>query len=382
MPNAKHRVIVEAQAGGPVVGRPNFSPPNTFTVAASPGDKVTIERMTIRNGRYGIRSTAGDTSVRWVKFIHNGYDGVPFPSGAALTQASALAHGGFVPGSHTNNGGAVRIEGAVGSVIAYNKVIKNFRGIRCQDCDQASIHHNVVLDNVEAGIYLAASTSTAATGSTNSWVYRNLSRGNRNNGILSIGGASNLIERNTVIRSWNAGVQLYFPAEITVRRNIINRNNLSAFNGFGNPGDAVAGGVSAVGTGAMPATFAFKALHNLIVRNQMGSAAERRGIRIDTTPGAPLPITIKKNIFYDHDIDVLLENQAALTTIERNRFDGTGIGVQNNETGVPVAATCNWWGSGTGPSHATNPGGTGDAVSDDVVFSPWLVTPFFGCFGT
>ena len=278
--NAKHRVIVEAQAGGPVVGGPNFSPPNTFTVAASPGDKVTIERMAIRNGRYGIRSTAGDTSVRWVKFIHNGYDGVPFPSGAALTQASALAHGGFVPGSHTNNGGAVRIEGAVGSVIAYNKAIKNFRGIRCQDCDQASIHHNVVLDNVEAGIYLAASTSTAATGSTNSWVYRNLSRGNRNNSILSIGGASNLIERNTVIGSWNAGVQLYFPAEITVRRNIIIRNNLFAFNGFGNPGDAVAGGVSAVGTGAMPATFAFKALHEQ-------SRCSGRQCRC---------------IFYDHDI--------------------------------------------------------------------------------
>ncbi|PYU21471.1 MAG: hypothetical protein DMG30_17445 [Acidobacteria bacterium] len=38
----------------------------------------------------------------------------------------------------------------------------------------------------------------------------------------------------------------------------------------------------------------------------------------------------------------------------------------------------NWWGSSTGPTNASNPGGTGDAVVDpdsNVDFTPWLTSP-------
>lgn len=49
-------------------------------------------------------------------------------------------------------------------------------------------------------------------------------------------------------------------------------------------------------------------------------------------------------------------------------------------TGV-LNATCNWWGSNTGPKNPANPGGTGDAVvaassgNDSVNFTPWLLGP-------
>ncbi len=47
---------------------------------------------------------------------------------------------------------------------------------------------------------------------------------------------------------------------------------------------------------------------------------------------------------------------------------------------VPAALTDlnaigNWWGDVSGPTHWSNPGGTGDSVSDGVVFSPWLDAP-------
>lgn len=45
-------------------------------------------------------------------------------------------------------------------------------------------------------------------------------------------------------------------------------------------------------------------------------------------------------------------------------------GVENLGAAL-VDARQSWWGSGTGPSHSTNPGGTGDAVSDNVLFDPW-----------
>jgi parallel beta-helix repeat protein len=48
-------------------------------------------------------------------------------------------------------------------------------------------------------------------------------------------------------------------------------------------------------------------------------------------------------------------------------YEGTG-----SVTAEEVDALYNWWGNETGPSHDLNLGGQGDAVSDNVDFSPWL----------
>jgi hypothetical protein len=46
----------------------------------------------------------------------------------------------------------------------------------------------------------------------------------------------------------------------------------------------------------------------------------------------------------------------------------------NNTTGDAVTATNNWWGDASGPFHATaNSTGTGNPVSDNVLFDPWLL---------
>ena len=64
-------------------------------------------------------------------------------------------------------------------------------------------------------------------------------------------------------------------------------------------------------------------------------------------------------------------------TDPENLVDYTGYGgVYNDDTDVDygsVDATNNWWGHSSGPTHAGNPGGTGDAVSDNVDYAPWLV---------
>ena len=44
-----------------------------------------------------------------------------------------------------------------------------------------------------------------------------------------------------------------------------------------------------------------------------------------------------------------------------------------------VNATYNWWGSASGPYHPdTNPTGTGDNVTDNVLYNPWLTEPWTG----
>jgi hypothetical protein len=54
-------------------------------------------------------------------------------------------------------------------------------------------------------------------------------------------------------------------------------------------------------------------------------------------------------------------------------------GASNSHTAVPQPLTNNWWGSHTGPTHSSNPGGTGDHVSDYVLYAPFLTLPAAAC---
>ncbi|MBI4514250.1 MAG: hypothetical protein HY699_00315 [Deltaproteobacteria bacterium] len=53
-----------------------------------------------------------------------------------------------------------------------------------------------------------------------------------------------------------------------------------------------------------------------------------------------------------------------------NGFAGNDFGIVS--TAPSVNAEGNWWGSATGPTIASNAGGTGDATDDLVDYSPWL----------
>ncbi|RII28373.1 MAG: hypothetical protein CXR31_00305 [Geobacter sp.] len=53
-------------------------------------------------------------------------------------------------------------------------------------------------------------------------------------------------------------------------------------------------------------------------------------------------------------------------------YGNTTAGVWNNSTSIDVDARDNWWGATSGPYHATtNPSGSGNSVSDKVLFNPW-----------
>jgi hypothetical protein len=65
------------------------------------------------------------------------------------------------------------------------------------------------------------------------------------------------------------------------------------------------------------------------------------------------------------------ESDTSTVVAHYNNINGnTDYGI---DTTAPVVdALYNWWGDETGPSHDLNLGGQGDAVSDNVDFSPWL----------
>ncbi len=62
-------------------------------------------------------------------------------------------------------------------------------------------------------------------------------------------------------------------------------------------------------------------------------------------------------------------------TCNNNSFEGNGkYGVKADQSlGTAIDATLNWWNNASGPYNAaTNPLGTGDSVTNNVVYSPWL----------
>lgn len=73
------------------------------------------------------------------------------------------------------------------------------------------------------------------------------------------------------------------------------------------------------------------------------------------------------------------DNAAAGNRAHDNTISGNGIGVENRDPDDVFDAGDNWWGDASGPYQAaTNPSGTGDEVSDNVTYAPWLTTMPWG----
>ncbi|MEZ5064430.1 MAG: right-handed parallel beta-helix repeat-containing protein [bacterium] len=53
-------------------------------------------------------------------------------------------------------------------------------------------------------------------------------------------------------------------------------------------------------------------------------------------------------------------------------FDNTAFAIKNTGLAHVVSARNCWWGDDTGPTHASNPGGLGDAITNQVEYTPFL----------
>ena len=360
----KGLTIVGQSEAGVIVQSGNTAPgsSNVFTIGAA-GEYITLKYMTIQNGLYGIRSSAGNVNVLYCTFVHNGWDGTGVDTDPTQAEMAALW-----ASSATSNGGAIRIQNSGSSEIAYCNVYENARGIRLQDSDNGDIHDCVSHDNLESGIYLASSTYNGGAGCTNTVVENCISYNNMNNGLLSIGGKTNTFYNNNVYDNWNSGVMLWHVGENVIEGNTIDNNNLYAFNGVGNPGDAY-GGVCALGNiVAAGSTFVCKIIDNTINNNQVGQLTQKVGINIEDNV-ASNGILIDGNDLDNHDVEVWIQSQAATTTVNYNNFDVAGTGVQNDDTSATLDAENNYWGAADGPGPVGP--GSGCGVSTFVDYTPW-----------
>jgi len=90
-------------------------------------------------------------------------------------------------------------------------------------------------------------------------------------------------------------------------------------------------------------------------------------------------VTVQNNqLSYNPYCGVIVwgDGEGSRIHINCNEITGNGIyGVESKRTTSNVDATQNWWGDVSGPYHASNRLGTGDAVSDYVDFELWSFTP-------
>ncbi len=92
------------------------------------------------------------------------------------------------------------------------------------------------------------------------------------------------------------------------------------------------------------------------------------GIWLGTSSSA---VSIIDSDFLDNAAGIYFEGNYAPEIINCIFEGNTTWGVINT-MGFDITAMYNWWGSRSGPTHPSNPTGTGDPVSDRVIFSPWL----------
>jgi hypothetical protein len=179
---------------------------------------------------------------------------------------------------------------------------------------------------------------------------------------LEVSGSSSVaIVDNSTLNFTNSGVTVT-GGDITLTDSTLTGGNLGVSVSGGTASATVTGtGVNAVdGVNVSGGTIAI-AESTLTVSNS-GVTLTGGASLIQFTNNSVLTFTASA-IFID-------STAGAVSTIVDNFFDSTGTGI-DNQSGTPIAAVQNYWGSARGPALSGNPGGIGASIIGNVTFSPW-----------
>jgi len=227
-----------------------------------------------------------------------------------------------------------------------------FRGLEITHTDSMLVFGNEITDNVWEGIHVIGSYMLELDSNTVSF--------NEKNGMFIQSSDSVLIRDNTVTDNGETGIESHFGFRssdgATIMDNTVTGNGQHGIN--------------------FPADGAYVTGNNIRENDIgiiIGSQATIEENRIVSNSGHGLQVN-------DDGGDVVV----AYNSIRDN--GGNGLSYSRSET---LLAVNNWWGDDSGPSGGaedpetgTTADGSGDAVSNDVRFDPWLSEDPFGETGT
>jgi hypothetical protein len=175
-----------------------------------------------------------------------------------------------------------------------------------------------------------------------------------------------LIDANSLVGNGNAGVafnstDISIPdSNIEVSNNFLDQNGQGIY--FFNTTSANVHDNRIINTtlpadgSSSKAITAFGDVDGLTIMNNDLDMGVNRGIRI-----------VNLNVNPNKNVVIHLNNIT--------NFPGEGLLVDPGGHDGAVDATCNWWGSASGPTNPGNPAGTGEVVAGDATFDPWLFAP-------
>jgi len=393
-------IAVENSTAGGITGISGWSP-NAITIVA---DDVTIDGFTLHRHYEGTWATWNTAGV----FI--GSKGAGYPDFLGDANGATVKNNVFSDVWH-----AVYIWHSSGNQITDNTVAalgstNHWAGISIFDGDtDASIGYgNLSTNNVidgntlaDKGISVGAFTPTLRTDNSGTEIVGNTVQGNirfyysnssgvevRDNtlpgpsaGFIGFETTSSctscVVSGNTVGAGTGNGIQLmYHLTGGSVSDNDVSGRTTNGIALLDSTGVSITGNLT-TDNGAsgivLVRTADVLVSGNQILRNA-GNVNNPGGLTIREGVGSTTVVdnTIGNNTQYG----VWIRDTAGTGNVFHcNRIVANGVGMLNNTASL-VDAEDNWWGSATGPTHASNPGGTGDSVSDNVDFDPWLTTEF------
>jgi hypothetical protein len=123
--------------------------------------------------------------------------------------------------------------------------------------------------------------------------------------------------------------------------------------------------------------------HNALIGSDSGGTRPLAGININGSI-ATSAIAINNNLITGFQNGIFADSLTTGATVGGSQnciYSNTTSGATNGR-GETIAAANNWWGAASGPLNATsNPGGTGNAVSDNITFQPFLTKAAAACSG-
>lgn len=272
--------------------------------------------------------------------------------------------------------GTITIDNLGGSItevtISNNYITGGSSGIRVglgpNDVSKVTIEYNEIVNNPYKGALFYAAQTYAA------------------HNVYDI-----TIQGNVISDNGNTAISTYGLGPFTIVDNIIERNGGNGISLKYSVGDYVSGN-TVIGNGAMGINM--HEVTNCVVEDNTVSghvsevvATTFWGFEITAGKGSGIYIhelslenTIRYNNITGNNNGVLINSEKgdlpSGNSITYNNIAGNNYyGVLNALPGTEpsIDATLNWWGNASGPAHTgDDPLGTGDAVSDNVLYEPWL----------
>jgi len=347
------------------------------TLYVHDSDNFTVEGFTVTGGETALAADDEDGKQGNGIGVYNGLNTKITDNTATGNDGAGIGVGGSLITRITGNtasGGngwaGIGVYESIGTQIQCNTANDNGNpdiendgaGIYVFDSTLTQVKDNTTTNNEGAGIIVEESWLTGVNGNT--------SNDNEKAGILVCDSTLTRIKDNTSTNNDGSGISVINSRFTGVNGNTANENGLAGIN------------VSSSNiTNLKNNSASGNTLHGISVINSRFTGVNGNTANDNGVAG----IGVKSSQFVNIEGNTVSLNQvgvriAGATTAnvavnQNNIFSNSG-GLQNI-TGKNVNAQYNWWGDASGPFNpATNPTGTGNAVSNNVTFKPWSPVKF------